>query len=336
MVEQLSDIRDRLKEASDQLLDERDAAANDPAKVAVAEAEFDRIAVVLSSVQTAINQQLALNLNAVAARLEDSIEAQRAIGLSTAAATLTDLVERIRSSLASPAPSGTDTGQPPVPPSQPPRGDPSQDQPAPGGQPLQGPGTSGLQAKPGKHQMVIDKLIAGAKTENLDPPTVLTIVSIESEFNPTATNPVSSAGGLFQFLDTTWVTNGGATFPGRGGPGNGQAAAAPVDNQVEIGCRFVAKTIRDLAAQLGRTPTLTAIYMAHQQGFTGALRILKSNPAASIESVVGDEAARNNRLSGLTVAQAIAKIGTLVRDHEGEALALVTTVPAIGAAIVTA
>ncbi len=333
MVEQLSDIRDRLKEASDQLLDERDAAAGDPAKVAVAEAEFDRISVVLSSVQTAINQQLALNLNAVAARLQDSIEAQRAIGLSTAAATLADLVERIRTSPVSPTPSGTDTGQPSPPPDQPPA---PLVPPAPGGQPRQGPGASGLQAKPGKHQLVIDKLIAGAKTENLDPPTVLTVVSIESEFNPTATNPVSSAGGLFQFLDPTWVSNGGATFPGRGGPGNGQAAAAPIDNQVEIGCRFIAKTIRDLADQLGRTPTLTAIYMAHQQGFSGALRILRSNPAASIESVVGDEAARNNRLSGLTVAQAIAKIGTMVRNHEGEALALVTTVPATGAAIATA
>ncbi|HUC73038.1 MAG TPA: hypothetical protein VMS01_17755, partial [Stellaceae bacterium] len=151
----MTDIRDELKKASDQLLDERDAAANDPAKVAVAEAEFDRIAVVLSSVQTAINQQLALNLNAVATRLQDSIEAQRAIGLSTAAATLADLVERIRGSLASPAPGRTDTGEPPAPQGPAPRGEPRQDPPAPQEQPPQGPGGSGLQAKPGKHQLVV-------------------------------------------------------------------------------------------------------------------------------------------------------------------------------------
>jgi hypothetical protein len=334
VVEQLSDIRDRLKEASDQLLDERDAAANDPAKVAVAETEFDRIAVVLSSVQTAINQQLALNLNAVATRLQDSIEAQRAIGLSTAAATLEDLVERIRGSLASPTPGRTDTGQPPAPPPQPPRGEAPQDHPPPQGQPPQRPGSSGLQAKPGKHQAIIDKLIAGAKAENLEPLTVLTIVAIESDFNPTATNPVSSAGGLFKFLDATWVSNGGATFLSHGGVGNGQAAAAPVDDQVEIGCRFIAKSIRDLADHLGQPPTLTAIYMAHQQGFTGALKILTSNPAASIESVLGDEAARNNGLSGLTVAQAKVKFDSLVRSHEDETLALVTTAPEIGAAVV--
>ncbi|HUC69766.1 MAG TPA: DUF2272 domain-containing protein [Stellaceae bacterium] len=191
-------------------------------------------------------------------------------------------------------------------------------------------------AKPGKHQLVVDKLIAGATAENLEPMTVLTIVAIESEFNPTATNPMSSAGGLFQFLDATWASAGGASFPGHGGRNNGEAAAAPIDDQVRIGCRFVARTIGDLAAHLGQPPTLTAIYMAHQQGFAGALKILTSDPAASIESVVGDEAARNNRLSGLTVAQAKAKFDTLVRSHEDEALALVMTAPAIGARVVAA
>jgi hypothetical protein len=348
MADQLSDIRDKLKEASDQLLDERDAAANDQAKVAVAEAEFDRIAVVLSSVQTAIDQQLALNLNAVAARLQDSIEAQRAIGLSTAAATLAGLVEHIRGSLVSPTPIGTAPGQPSTPRGQPPGGEPpggeppggepppggpSQDPPAPQGGPPQSPGSSGVQAKPGAHQAVVGKLIAGAGAQELDPMTVLTIVSIESGFNPTAKNPVSSAGGLFQFLDATWVSNGGATFPGSGGRGNGQAAAATIDDQVRIGCRFVATTIRNLADHLGQTPTVTAIYMAHQQGFTGALKILTANPAASIESVVGDEAARNNRLSGLTVAQATAKFNTLVRSHEDEVGALVIAAPAAGAAV---
>jgi len=333
MTEQLTDIRDELKRASDQLLDERDADANDAAKVAVADAEFDRIAVVLSSVQTAINQQLALNLNAVAARLEDSIEAQRAIGLSTAAATLADLVASIRGSLASPAPGQTDTGEPAGPQDPQPRGEPPPGPSAPQGQP-QGPGGNGLKAKPGTHQVIVDKLIAGARVENLEPVTVLTIVAIESEFNPTATNPVSSAGGLFQFLDATWASAGGSTFPGHGGRNNGEAAAAPIDDQVRIGCGFIAKIIRDLADHLGQTPTLTAIYMAHQQGFTGALKILTSDPAASIESVVGDEAARNNRLSGLTVAQAKAKFDTLVRSHEDKALALVTTTPATGATVV--
>src|SRR5882762_789710 len=103
MPDQLSDLRNDLLAASDQLLGERNAAftAGDRAKVAVAEAEFDRIAVVLSTVEFAISNKQALNMNGVAARLQESVEAQRAIGLSTAAAKLADLVGRIRSSVAS-------------------------------------------------------------------------------------------------------------------------------------------------------------------------------------------------------------------------------------------
>src|SRR5579883_1921767 len=111
MTASLSEIRNQLQTAGDQLLNERDAAAaaGEQAKVAVAEAEFDRIQVVLSSVQTAINQQLALNLDAVAARLQDSVEAQRAIGLATAAATLAALVASLRGSATPPTPSAPQT-----------------------------------------------------------------------------------------------------------------------------------------------------------------------------------------------------------------------------------
>src|SRR5438132_1742570 len=143
MTDQLSDLRNDLLAASDQLLEERNAAsaAGDRAKVAVAEAEFDRIAVVLSTVEFAISNETALNMNAVATRLQESIEPQRAIGLSTAAQTLGVLVSRIRA--------GT-TGQ---------AGET-------GGQPTHVAG--GIQAKPGEHQAVIDRLIAGAEAHNLD------------------------------------------------------------------------------------------------------------------------------------------------------------------------
>jgi hypothetical protein len=72
MSDQLTDLRNDLLEASDQLLEERNTAfaAGDKTKVAVAEAEFDRIAVVLSTVEFAISNKQALNMNAVAARLQ--------------------------------------------------------------------------------------------------------------------------------------------------------------------------------------------------------------------------------------------------------------------------
>jgi len=184
-----------------------------------------------------------------------------------------------------------------------------------------------IQARAGKHQAVIDALIAGAKAHGLDPMGVLTIVSIECEFNAADCNPVSSAAGLFQFIDDTWFACGGAAFPGRGGIGNGQAAGAPVNVQIEIGCKFLADIAQKLKAKFGQDPDLTRIYMAHQQGLGGALKILEADPNAAIESIIGAAAARNNAFGGLTVAQTIAKFGRLVGSHEDEVRALVQTAP---------
>ena len=96
--EELEAFRNVLLTASDQLLEERDAAAaaNQPDKVKTAEEEFDRIAVVLATVQGVINRKEALRINAVAERLDESIRALKAVGLSTALQTLEDIVKRLR------------------------------------------------------------------------------------------------------------------------------------------------------------------------------------------------------------------------------------------------
>ncbi|MBH5370108.1 DUF2272 domain-containing protein [Bradyrhizobium glycinis] len=189
-----------------------------------------------------------------------------------------------------------------------------------------------VQAKPGNRQAIIDKLIAGAKAHGLDPMTVLTIVKIETgDFDPTDCNSVSSAAGLFQFIDETWAAEGGPTFPGRGGPGNGQAAGASVDMQVEIGCAFTVKNAKALKARLGRTITPVELYMAHQQGLGGAVKMLTANPDTAIESVIGVKAARNNGLGGLTVGQAINKLNALYQRRKNEVVALVTITPSSGA-----
>ena len=75
--------------------------------------------------------------------------------------------------------------------------------------------------------------------------------------------------------------------------------------------------------------------MAHQQGLGGALKILRADLNASIELVVGAEAASNNGFKGLTVRQTVAKFNTVVRSHEDEARGLITTAaPSGGAALV--
>lgn len=302
MSAQLEDLRDKLNAALEQLIKERDTAlqANEPAKVATAEAEAERLGTVVATVQFAINSQVALNLNAVAARLQESIEAQKAVGLSLAWKTIEKAATVLK-----------DAG-------------------ATAGTVLEAVAGS-MQAKPGKFQSVVNKLIEGAKAKQLDPMLVLTIVAIESDFNPLACSSLSSAAGLFQFLDSTWFGAGGEEFPGRGGKGNGHAAGASVDVQVAIGCKFIADIRKALAKRLGTEPSVAAIYMAHQQGLGGALKILKADPNAAIESVIGEAAARNNAFDGLRVGQTIEKFRTMVRTNEDQARELVVAAaPAVG------
>ncbi|HKY06744.1 MAG TPA: DUF2272 domain-containing protein [Candidatus Binatia bacterium] len=293
-------LRDSLSVALEELLDERDAAlaANETAKAATAQTEIDRIKVVLATVQFAINQGQALNLNAVAARLQESIEAQRAIGLKTALKTLKKAVDELREETDDDV---ADTG----------------------GGPGQG---ASIQAKPGPNQSVVNMLIAEAIKRRLDPMMVLTIVAIESDFKPRLTNPRSSAAGLFQFIDSTWIKEGGAKFPGRGGKGNGHAAGASIETQIEIGCKFVAKLVKFVKEKLGSASTLH-VYMAHQQGQTGALKILKADSNEAIESVIGDDAASDNGFGGMTVAQTIAKFRNTIRVNEDQALSEVVAAP---------
>ena len=184
-----------------------------------------------------------------------------------------------------------------------------------------------IQAKPGKFKEVVNKLIEGAKAHGLDPMTVLTFVAIESDFDATLCSRLSSAAGLLQFTDETWKAAGGKSFPGRGGRGNGHAAGASVDVQIEIGCKFMAENLHTLTANLGRTPTGVELYIAHQQGMTGGLKILKADPSAAIESVISATAARNNALGGLTVGQAINKLNAMYKANEKDAAALVTVSP---------
>jgi hypothetical protein len=63
------------------------------------------------------------------------------------------------------------------------------------------------------------------------------------------------------------------------------------------------KDNRDTLAQsLGRQPTNGELYLAHQQGPAGALKIIK-NPDASVSSTVGKSAAGLNAGAGLTNRQ---------------------------------
>jgi hypothetical protein len=103
---------------------------------------------------------------------------------------------------------------------------------------------------------------------------------IESGGNPAAQNPSSSAGGLYQFIDSTAKQYGLAD---KYDPYQSSDAAA----------RLMSDNYKGLSGVLGRAPTTGELYLAHQQGLGGATKLL-SNPNAPAASLVGAKAVSLN------------------------------------------
>lgn len=116
------------------------------------------------------------------------------------------------------------------------------------------------------------------------------IAQIESGGNPNAKNPRSSAGGLFQFVDGTAKQYG---LRNRFDP----------YEAADAGARLLKDNAAYLRRQLKREPTVGELYLAHQQGAGGAVKLL-SNPNATAASVVGAQAVRlNGGQPGMTAGQ---------------------------------
>lgn len=100
------------------------------------------------------------------------------------------------------------------------------------------------------------------------------IATLESNMNPNARNPVSSAGGLFQFVDGT-------------APAYGLTGDKRYDPQEAT--RAAAQLARDNASylenRLGRQPSVPELYLAHQQGMGGAAALL-ANPGQTAVGVL--------------------------------------------------
>jgi hypothetical protein len=119
---------------------------------------------------------------------------------------------------------------------------------------------------------------------------MLKIAEIESSFDPNAKNPNSSAGGLFQFINTTASDYG---LSNRYDPAQAADAAA----------RLAKNNAAHLRHALGREPTVAELYLAHQQGAGGAAKLL-ANPNTAAAAIVGAEAVRlNGGREGMTAGE---------------------------------
>lgn len=148
---------------------------------------------------------------------------------------------------------------------------PSSPSPAPGQQ---------SNAMPAMNTPVGQVVEQAANKYGVPPQNLLTIAALESGLNPRATNPRSSAAGLMQQTDSNAAQYGVA---------NKLDAAQSADG----GAKFAAANTKTFMNKFGRVPDVGELYLMHQQGPGGALKLL-SNPNARAADIVGTKAVADN------------------------------------------
>lgn len=129
----------------------------------------------------------------------------------------------------------------------------------------------------------------------------------ESGLNPMAKNPRSSAKGLYQFINSTWietVRKHGKTY--------NVAYTDRLDIKKEsLMMGALTNDNREyLEKKLGREVNYKELYLAHFAGPAKAAKLLKTSPSKPVTAVFSAaEIKANPFLKGLTVGQAIAKLG---------------------------
>ncbi len=135
----------------------------------------------------------------------------------------------------------------------------------------------------------------------------------ESAFNPNARAGTSSATGLFQFIDSTWLDmvarHGAEHGLGAQAAALKQGADAATRREIlalrtdpEISARMAAELARENAAtlqsRLGRPPSAGELYAAHVMGPAGAARLIEAadQDAPSAAAIFPREAAANRGL----------------------------------------
>ncbi|MBX5001890.1 hypothetical protein HJB72_28620 [Rhizobium lentis] len=135
------------------------------------------------------------------------------------------------------------------------------------------------------------------------------IIGVESGGNASAQNPNSSAAGLGQFINSTWLSMVRKYRPDvAAGKSAQELLALKTDPSLgrEMTARYTEENSQFLRNQ-GIQPTDGNVYLAHFLGPRGAAQVLKANPNASVASIIGQDAVdANSFLQGKTVADLIA------------------------------
>lgn len=151
----------------------------------------------------------------------------------------------------------------------------------------------------------------------MDPHYLVRLAKRESDFDPFATSPTSTAFGLFQFTENTWLCSLKDFGPGLGVQGSITirrdrrgvcetsepsersrllALRSDATLSTRIAAAFSLSNYRLLSMELGRRPSVTELYMLHFFGQDVGLRFLRTyslRPAVSAFSVAPAAASAN-------------------------------------------
>lgn len=134
-------------------------------------------------------------------------------------------------------------------------------------------------------------LQAVAEMVGVDPKLLATMCAVESDFKISAKAGTSSAGGLFQFIDSTWqamLDKYGRKY----GIAPGTRKNDPRANSL-LGAEYIRENYEYLAKSIGRKPNANDLYMAHFLGPGGARQVLTGQPDAIAASLNPKAAAAN-------------------------------------------
>lgn len=135
------------------------------------------------------------------------------------------------------------------------------------------------------------------------------IIGVESGGDPNAKNPRSSASGVGQFLDSTWVATVRQHRPDIAA-GKSAAQIIALKGGRALGKEMTKAYQQDneeYLANRGQQTTPGNIYLAHFLGPGGAVNVLTADPSTPVVNIVGQDVVNANPfLKGMSVADTIA------------------------------
>ena len=148
-------------------------------------------------------------------------------------------------------------------------------------------------APPGVPSTVAQYIMNAAAKIGIDPSLMFSVAKIESNFKTSATNKITGATGLFQFLPSTW----GWLIKKYKDLGFTASDINDPQKNAIMGAVYLKSIQNALSGALGRMPSAVETYLGHFLGTTGAIRFLKTmmtDPKTAAASMF-ERAAKANR-----------------------------------------